>query len=706
MRRVLDGVAPATVLCLQAPGGYGKTTALAQWAAHDPRPVVWLRVRRVAADPYRLTRSLVGALKDAGLTHDADPWPGRGDPASWHLDTLPVVEALVSSAEEPFVAVIDGVEDMSGSPWEWLVESLASSLPRGSTLAMGTRDALPATLWRLHAGGEVRVVGPEVLAFDELEAAQLMALLGVRWPRDRLERLLRRTEGWPVAVYLTGLAALNGHQGVRPAADGAGLDEYLRTEIVGRLPPDDARFLRRASVLASLDAPACDALTGAPDSSARLHRLSAVNHLLAPQGESHDGQRFRMQPLLARFLEDDLRERDPVAWRTAHSTACRVEERRGDIDRAVHHARLSGDDARLSELVWSHAVEPLGHGRWDVVARWLEGVDPGRLHSRRGLALSAAWAAIQAGDVPRANRAAVAAAAAADGEALRPYLDLLRAAIGGEGLEHIEAATRKFVTTMPTDDRWKTLAYYLLGVALVLRDRPDEGVEAFEAGRRRAEALDVPVVRALCLAGLADAALLWGEQHRALSYVRTARAVASSCRLDAVAASAPVFATSAVAYLAEGRHGDARREASRALRHIALMGDTAPWHAVVGRLALARVNLGLGDPERARVLLEEAGDARGPATASPVIDRMYAETQEHLSRLTTHLTGASSLTTAEVRVLQYLPTHLSFPQIAAELVVSRHTVKTQAMSAYRKLGVHTRTQAIERARHAGLLPPG
>ena len=59
-----------------------------------------------------------------------------------------------------------------------------------------------------------------------------------------------------------------------------------------------------------------------------------------------------------------------------------------------------------------------------------------------------------------------------------------------------------------------------------------------------------------------------------------------------------------------------------------------------------------------------------------------------------------------VRVLQYLPTHLSFPQIAEELCVSRHTVKTQALSAYRKLGVHTRGEAIERARRAGLLPSG
>ena len=65
--------------------------------------------------------------------------------------------------------------------------------------------------------------------------------------------------------------------------------------------------------------------------------------------------------------------------------------------------------------------------------------------------------------------------------------------------------------------------------------------------------------------------------------------------------------------------------------------------------------------------------------------------------------GASSLTTAELRVLQYLPTHLSFEQIGKELFVSRNTVKTQAISAYRKLGVSSRTEAVERSQSLGLL---
>ena len=65
--------------------------------------------------------------------------------------------------------------------------------------------------------------------------------------------------------------------------------------------------------------------------------------------------------------------------------------------------------------------------------------------------------------------------------------------------------------------------------------------------------------------------------------------------------------------------------------------------------------------------------------------------------------GASSLTTAELRLLPLLPTHLSFREIGERLYVSRHTVKTQAISIYRKLGVSSRSETIDRMHELGLL---
>ncbi|HVN14002.1 MAG TPA: LuxR C-terminal-related transcriptional regulator [Kineosporiaceae bacterium] len=67
-------------------------------------------------------------------------------------------------------------------------------------------------------------------------------------------------------------------------------------------------------------------------------------------------------------------------------------------------------------------------------------------------------------------------------------------------------------------------------------------------------------------------------------------------------------------------------------------------------------------------------------------------------------TGISTLTPAELRVLDLLSTHLSLVQIARELGVSRNTVKSQVSAIYRKLAAADRDQAVRRAREE-VLPP-
>jgi LuxR family maltose regulon positive regulatory protein len=63
------------------------------------------------------------------------------------------------------------------------------------------------------------------------------------------------------------------------------------------------------------------------------------------------------------------------------------------------------------------------------------------------------------------------------------------------------------------------------------------------------------------------------------------------------------------------------------------------------------------------------------------------------------------LSETEIRVLRYLPTNLSAPEIASELYVSPNTVKTHMHHLYAKLGTHRRGEAVARARALGLLAP-
>jgi LuxR family maltose regulon positive regulatory protein len=61
------------------------------------------------------------------------------------------------------------------------------------------------------------------------------------------------------------------------------------------------------------------------------------------------------------------------------------------------------------------------------------------------------------------------------------------------------------------------------------------------------------------------------------------------------------------------------------------------------------------------------------------------------------------LSEAELRVLRYLPSSMQGPEIAAELFVSVNTIRTHMRHLYAKLGVHRRTDAVDRARELGLL---
>ena len=64
-----------------------------------------------------------------------------------------------------------------------------------------------------------------------------------------------------------------------------------------------------------------------------------------------------------------------------------------------------------------------------------------------------------------------------------------------------------------------------------------------------------------------------------------------------------------------------------------------------------------------------------------------------------------ALSESELRVLRYLPTNLTGPEIGSELYVSHNTVRTHLTHLYGKLGAHTRAEAVARARALGLLAP-
>jgi len=122
------------------------------------------------------------------------------------------------------------------------------------------------------------------------------------------------------------------------------------------------------------------------------------------------------------------------------------------------------------------------------------------------------------------------------------------------------------------------------------------------------------------------------------------------------------------------------------------------------RIELARVHLALADLAGARTLMPEIDDLlkRRPGLGT-LVGQAEALRAQLASQRGASAPGASALTGAELRLLPLLSTHLSAPEMAAELFLSPHTVKSELKAIYRKLGVSTRNQAVTRARELGLL---
>jgi LuxR family maltose regulon positive regulatory protein len=134
------------------------------------------------------------------------------------------------------------------------------------------------------------------------------------------------------------------------------------------------------------------------------------------------------------------------------------------------------------------------------------------------------------------------------------------------------------------------------------------------------------------------------------------------------------------------------------------LSHAIPWFAVQTRVELARAHLALADVEGARTLLRETEDVFQHGPDLGTLRQQAQELRGQLANVASRRDGwASTLTAAELRLLPLLTTHLSFREIAERLYVSRNTVKSQAISVYRKLDASSRSEAIERAVDLGLV---
>jgi len=258
---------------------------------------------------------------------------------------------------------------------------------------------------------------------------------------------------------------------------------------------------------------------------------------------------------------------------------------------------------------------------------------------------------------------------------------------------------------LPAASLWRPNASLVVGLAHLCDGELESASSAFLLAAELAGELGTPIILALAHAELAIVALELGDVAGAATHASSARRIVEEGKLQGYPTSELTYGVCARVALVQGDPVRAKACADEAASIDPSLSYAMPVFALQADLLLARCAMGLGDGAWADGFLTHADAVIAHRPDLGTLVSEVALARDELELLRTSAAGAPTLTPAEARLLPLLTTHLSFREIGAELFISPHTVKTQAISIYRKLGVSSRAEAVNVAREIGLLTP-
>ena len=708
--------ADARLVLVDAPAGFGKTVAVAQWRSStiENRSFAWVSLDQGDNDPSRLWWHVVYALQRANPEFGAEQILNALRVQNPEITSvvLPILVNELAALRVPVVLVLDDYHVIREPACQGQLQFLLLHLPPSAQLVLTTRADPPLSLSRLRAAGAMAEIRVPDLRFAPDEAAALVqAVADVTLSEPDLAVLMERTEGWPAGVYLAALS-LRGHPSphtfVRQfTGDNRFVVDFLAQEVLSRQPRKIRQFLTRTSILGRFCAPLCDAVTGSANSVKILEILERENLFIVPLDDTR--QWFRYHHLFAQVLRGQLMRTEPGLVPTLHEKASAWHRLHGSADEAISHAIAAGDFAVAVDLIASCWFAYADAGQVATVQGWMRSLGDDQIARSPVAAHCAAWAAALSGDRQSARRWLPVIDAGQDNghmpdgmRSLGFSAALLRGIYGFEGLRVMrDSATKAAELEDDPESPWYALAQAALGFSLYMCGEPQAAAAPLEEAVSSAAAL--PLTRIVALSTLSLIAAETDMLAEADEFAQEARVLALRDDVRPTPSASLAYLASGAVYAAQGRLGDARSELEQALRSRRRIAGSSPWPTFKATLLLAQVQLDAGDQAAAAAL---AAEARGVLIALPdgaegqraqleALDRQLA-TPRQPSPL------AEPLTEREVAVLRLLGSPLSLREIGAELYVSPNTVKTHTQAIYRKLGVSARQDAVVQANHLGI----
>jgi LuxR family maltose regulon positive regulatory protein len=710
--RLVSGPLASRHLLVSAPAGAGKSTFASQWA-DTFQEAAWIGLIEEDNEPGRFWAAFMMAIGTVAPELGAGaiaPLIAGGD---IHSELVGLVGELAADGREIAVVVDDlHVVDSADclTQLAWLLEYSPPNLHVG----ICSRTDPPLALDRLAAHGDLTIIrGPDLL-FDAQEATEFLGeRLDIDLDAAAIEEIHARTEGWAAGLFLAAIAIRNGACATAiPAGGDRRVRSYLDAEVLETVDRGRLEFLEQVSLLERFSAELCDQVIGRSDSAMIIDQLEERNLFVIPL--DRQGTWFRLHHLFGEFMAERMATRAPEETRRLYERAAQWYLDHDEISEAVRAFVKAGRLDAAAGVIAVHYPRYINLSRLGVtVARWLELLPEEVVCRSAPLCLAAAWVAGITGRIDE-MRTHIERAAASDYEGPLPngcasvaaetelIVAIFQFADHGAVLHHAREAAR---LDRPESPFWP-LIQFVVGLVEYLTDGPTESaIEALTAAENCSRAPEHAVPAASAPALLAAAFAERGQRPDALGAVRRAADARDAFGVHRVPQAGISWWASSRALLALGCIQEAAHDAQAGVDATAGVPAEHDSTMVVPPclIALARVRLAQGRVEEARVLLADAHRRLEIAPDPARLAAWLEEAEATCARRLEQRANVEPLSDREMVVLRMLDSGQSLSEIATELIVSRNTVKSQTTSIYRKLGVGSRPEAIERARSIGIL---
>lgn len=604
------GAAREKLVLLHAPAGFGKTTAMLQWleaARAAGTATAWLTLDEQDNDASRFAAYLAQALRAFS------PAQPLGDTAGAMATVLDSIEQL-ANAEQGFALFLDDYEAITSPAIHELVSRIVEHLPAGGQLVIGSRTVPPLGLARLRAREQLVELQVDELRFSLAQTRQYLTVKrGLTVPEPELAALHQRTEGWPTALQLASLA-LAGRRDVadfvrRFSGSQADIADYLAEDVLARQSPALREFLLATSILDTLNAPLCNALTGRTDSADLLDSIERSHLFLIALDDRRES--YRYHHLFAEFLRTQLQRTQAGAVAALHRKAAQWYVESGRPLPAFEHASAAGDAEHAAQLLDGLAQTLLYEGRVETLARAVESLPGGRLEPLPRLRLAYVWALTFLHRYQEARsaleRLSHRPAQELDAKGRDEILTLGPAILVFS--DRLDECDRVCAANLPQLSGQGDFAYgALLNICALCHSANGR----FDAAREVLGAAKRAMTRAGSDYGIAYAECLEGASHYAQGRLRTAlehyqAAFTVATRVTRHSSASAVAAS----YLAEAWYEQDRLTDAEELivEFLPLIRQTGlPDHIVTSYRILARLHAARGDEEGAQAQLREMED--------------------------------------------------------------------------------------------------